>query len=86
MSAIAARQARTPTTSAAAYRPATAALDQSPDLSSAIPVAQLLRSNLDRPLHAPTTPAARYGAETMLSIGAGGWSVPAAAPGKPIWS
>ena len=56
MSAIAARQARTPTTSAAAYRPATAALDQSPDLS-AIPAAQLLRSNLDRPLHAPTTPA-----------------------------
>jgi hypothetical protein len=56
MSAIAARQARTPTTSAAAYRPATAALDQSPDLS-AIPAAQLLGSSLDRPLHAPTTPA-----------------------------
>jgi hypothetical protein len=56
MSAIAGRQARTPTTSAAAYRPATAALDQSLGLS-AVPAARLLRPNLDRPLHAPTTPA-----------------------------
>src|SRR5271170_3634591 len=52
MSAIAGRQTRTPTTNAAAHRPATAAVDQSLELS-AIPVARLRRPNLDRALARP---------------------------------
>jgi len=55
MSAIAGRQARTPTTSAAAYRPATAALDQAELIGH--PAARLLRPKPRRgPLHGPTTP------------------------------
>jgi hypothetical protein len=56
MSAVARSPSPNPDHKCRCLRPATASLDQSPELS-AIPPARLLRPNLDRPLHAPTMPA-----------------------------